>query len=118
MQHSLKFNTPFSLGNITITPSTGISHLMIPDTLFQDGFQTFNPEMSLKCSIMHPIDSSSLSINILTNAQYQTFNEQPRWGIDTGLNVNLKTPSLSISTGLINPLQSGAEMYVNVQIDF
>jgi hypothetical protein len=118
MQHSFKYNTPFKLGNITITPSAGISHLMIPDTLFQDGFQTLNPEMSLKFGITHTIDSSSLSINILTNAQYQTFNKQPRCDIDTGLNLSFKTSCLSISTNLINPFQSGAEMHVNLQIDF
>ncbi len=117
-QHSFKYNTPFKLGNITLTPSAGISHLMISDTLFQDGFQTLNPEMSLKFGITHTIGLSSLSINILTNVQYQPFNEQPRWGIDAGLNLSFKISCLNISTGLINPFQRTSETYMSLKFDF
>lgn len=118
MQHNLKFKTPFNLGNFMLTPSAGVSHLMIPNTLFQDGFQSLNPEMSVKLGVTHVVDSATLSMNLMTQAQYQTFNQTPLWGINTGLNISVSMPLLNMSTGVLNPFQAASEMYIIAQFDF
>lgn len=121
VQHSINVNTPFSLGNISLIPSAGISYLMVQRTVFQDGFQTLNPDLSLSCGINHVSDTSKLSINILSNALYSkgtmALNDQD-WIINTGFNLCLQTPQCIIATGLINPFQSSSEMYMNIQAEF
>jgi hypothetical protein len=121
MQHSVKFNTPVNLGNITLTPSAGVSHLLVQHTAFQDGFQTLNPDLSLTCGITHVSDTSTLSMNAIATALYSkgtmTLSDHD-WIINTGFNVCLQTPLFNIATGVLNPFQSSSEMYVNVQADF
>lgn len=121
VQHSINVNTSFSLGNISLIPSAGISHLMVQRTVFQDGFQTFNPELSLTFGITHISDISKLSMNIITTALYSkgtmTLSDSD-WIINTGFNLCLQTPQCIIATGLINPFQSSSEMYMNIQAEF
>ncbi len=121
MQHAVKFNTPFNLGNVTLTPSVGMSHLMVPRTVFQDGFQTLNPDLSLTCGITHVSDASKLSINIIATALYSKGTialSDHDWIINTGFNLCLQIPLFNIATGLLNPFQSSSEIYVNIQADF
>lgn len=118
MQHKITFQMPVNLGNITLTPSTGIAQTIIPETIFQNEFQTLNPEASLKCGITHIVDSSTLSLNLVINTFYKTFNETPSWNLDSGFNINFNTPLLNISTGVISPFQSHSEIYLNAEIFF
>jgi hypothetical protein len=94
---------------------------MVQHTAFQEGFQTLNPDLSLTCGITHVSDSSTLSMNAIATALYakgtMTLSDQD-WIIGTGFNVCLQTPLFNIATGVLNPFQSGSEMYVNVQADF
>ena len=121
MQHAVKFNTPINLGNITLTPSAGVSHLMVQRTVFQDGFETLNPDLSLTCGITHISDTSKLSMNTIATALYSkgimTLSDHD-WIINTGFNLCLQTPMFNIATGLLNPFQPSSEMYVDIQADF
>ncbi|QOL20275.1 hypothetical protein [Candidatus Bodocaedibacter vickermanii] len=121
VQHTVKFNTPFNLGNMTLTPAAGISHFMVAETAFQSGFQTLNPDISLTCGITHISDTSKLSMNIITTALYSKGTMElsdHAWIINSGFNLCLQTPQCTIATGLLNPFQSSSEMYVNIQTDF
>ena len=121
MQHAVKFNTSFSLGSFILTPSIGVSHLMVADTAFQDGFQTLNPELSLTCGITHISDTSKLSMNTVATALYSKGTmvlSDHDWIINTGFNLCLHTPMFNIASGLLNPFQSSSEMYLNIQADF
>ncbi|MBH1989929.1 MAG: hypothetical protein I8H80_01995 [Alphaproteobacteria bacterium] len=121
VQHTVKFNTPFNLGNMTLTSAAGISHFMVAETAFQSGFQTLNPDISLTCGITHISDVSKLSMNIITTALYSKGTMELSdhdWIINSGFNLCLQTPQCTIATGLLNPFQSSSEMYVNIQADF
>jgi hypothetical protein len=121
MQHTVKVNTSFSFGNFTLTPSVGISHLMVQHTVFQEEFQTLNPDLSLTCGIAHVSGTAKLSMNTIATALYSNGTmalSDHDWIINTGLNLCLHTPTFNIATGLLNPFQSSSEMYMNIQADF
>lgn len=121
LQHSINYNIPFKIGNLRLTPSAGLSQLLIPETRFQGGVQTVIPCFSLTGGFNYTVDSSTLSMNAVVSTEYQHgiihLSDQP-WGINTGINMKLHIPSIELSTILLNPFQPSAEFYMNISVSF
>lgn len=116
MQHKLAFEKGFALGSRTLTPSLGFNHFIIPTTLFQEGFQTIQPELSLKSGIDYITESNSLSLNMIVKGTYHAEwgkrNDQ-HFSLDTGINIDFQTSTLNILAGVINPISEKSQVYLS-----
>lgn len=120
VQNTFQYHLPMNFQGISVTPSAGLTHFAVPETTFQEGFQSVIPTFGVTTGKLHRMDTSSFEISFSVNVHYQhgivDIHDKP-FGINTGMNLKVQLPGVKLSASLINPFQTESEVYLSLGSD-
>ncbi len=111
----------FKFGSISIKPSIGFVHFMLPETPHQVAFHTLHPEALLSSKLTHSSDSENFCLAATVKALYQTQELQispSSLAVDVAFSAQFSTKTTKCSLTLINPFHSSAELFLSWNVNY